>query len=88
MTPRMAHYTSHNPQSPSPGAVCQKRADLLDRLADVLASLSRAKLELTIAVEKQDQSLCYSAQLTIGELRSDFSLLRAELESHRAQHHC
>lgn len=84
----MVQHPTYNTQSPSLSTVCQTRIELLDRLADIVASLGIAKLELTSAVESGDQFLCHSAQATVETLRGDCNRLKAELEAHRARHRC
>ena len=80
--------TTHTDSPTHGGAVCEMRTNLLDRLADVLANLGHAKLELTAAAEDGDGILYESARTEVGRLRSESTSIRYELEHHRAQHGC
>jgi hypothetical protein len=76
-------------RSPFPiSAICKTRKDLLDRLAGTLASLGRATVELTSAVEDGDTTHSRSVQVAVERLRKDCSSIRAELQEHRATHGC
>lgn len=83
---RLAGYNHPSPSSVS--VVCKIRKELLDRLAGVVASLGRAKLALTSAMENRDTVRYESTQLEVERLRSDCASIRVELESHRARHGC
>lgn len=68
--------------------VCPTRTQLLDRLANVLASLGHAKLELVTAADNGDTGLYDSAVFLVTRLRSESINLRSELERHRSDHGC
>jgi hypothetical protein len=68
--------------------VCKTRTDLLDRLANAVERLGRAKLSLRESVEERvfTSSRFFSSE--VDKLRNDCGLIRAELEYHRASHGC
>ena len=82
------HYSPGNQLPFSIDGVCMIRADILDRLAGIVANLGLAKLELASAFESGDFVRYESAQFEIETLQLDCSDARADLEHHRAQHGC
>ena len=85
----IAGQTNYLMESPSSTSqVCKTRTDLLDRLADVIASLGHSKLELTGAAEEGDMLLYESAKYKVVKLRGESTSIRSQLEQHRSQHCC
>jgi len=73
---------------PTLNSVCQIRATLLDRLANAVEQLGRAKLSLRKCVEDRSFSPESLISGQVEQLRNDCGLIRAELEYHRASHGC
>jgi len=74
--------------SPSVITVCKTRTDLLDRLADALESLGRAKL--TLETDRPNGDLIYKNLIRhqVHALRDECSSIRQQLETHRLSHGC
>jgi hypothetical protein len=83
----MTQYTNYIDQSMT-STVCRTRTDLLDRLADAVESLGRAKLDLRNTVESGDLSQGDFVRMEVERLRKDCGSIRVELEYHRANHRC
>ncbi len=79
--------TNHVPRNgvtASPlNAVCETRADLLNRLASAIARLGQAKLSLE---SEADDALDW--RRCLDDLRQECSLIRRELAFHRLGHGC
>jgi hypothetical protein len=73
---------------PAINSVCEIRAHLLDRLANAVEQLGRAKLSLRRCVEEHAFSSEAFISGQVEKLRTDCGLIRAELEYHRASHGC
>jgi len=73
---------------PAINSVCEIRANLLDRLANAVEQLGRAKLSLRQCVEERSFSSETFISGQVEKLRTDCGLIRAELEYHRASHGC
>jgi hypothetical protein len=68
--------------------VCQTRAHLLDQLASAVEQLGRAKLSLSDLFENTAFIPGPFVAEEVEQLRTDCSLIRAELEYHRVSHGC
>lgn len=67
-------------------ALSHTRAELLDRLAEIIANLSLANNELVDAVETGDDTRYETARLEIERLRFDCGTIKTHLAFHRVQH--
>ncbi len=72
----------------SMNAICRTRADMLDRLANILSNLGRVKLEIVRLAEAGDSAGYDIETWKAMQLRKDCHDIRFELEAHRAQHGC
>lgn len=88
MLPRVVKENRFDNSAGLATAVCQTRSKLLDRLAEVVADLGRAKLGLISAAETADAFGYDSASFEVERLRRHCARVKLDLESHRSQHGC
>lgn len=80
MTPSTAHDRQADQSRYLISPASKIHTDLLDRLANTLAHLSRAQNLLRSAIENGDAAQYKPAYFEVERLRTDFSNIRIELE--------